>query len=69
MTIWDAETLARSGTPVQKAAWPASRVLVFSTGKGTTRAVPVIREAGVERPLRDGDLGISDFTDTTWKAA
>ena len=69
MTLWDAETLARNGTPVQKTAWPASKVLIFSTGKGSARAVPVIREAGVERPLRDGDLTISDYTDTTWKAA
>ncbi len=58
MTWWDAETLARSGTAVRKPAWPASRSLVLSAGKGTTRAVMVIREAGAERPIRSGDLGV-----------
>lgn len=69
MTWWEAETLAREGNGVQKIAWPASRALVFSPGKGSTRAVLVIRENGRERPLRDGDLGVHDFTDTTWRVA
>lgn len=74
MTWWQAEPLARAGAGVRRTAWAVSGPRVgatvhFVAGLGTTRAVAVMRRAGVDAVVTAEDVAATDIGADDWEVA
>ena len=74
MTWWDAEPLARAGTPVRRSSWLQdggllTKRIVYSAGAGTTRAVAMQRNATSETLIINTAFTAADFLADDWELA
>jgi hypothetical protein len=72
MTLWQALPLARSGALIRRAAWESDSTLrtqriACVTGAGTTRAIFVLRQAGVDTVVTAAIVGQADFLADDWE--
>ena len=69
MTWWQVEELARFGVAVRRTAWPTNKSVTYSAGRGTTRAVAVLREGPTETIITADQFGAAEYQADDWQPA
>jgi hypothetical protein len=72
MSIWQALPLARAGALIRRSAWENDSALrtqriACVAGAGTTRAVWVRRQSGVDTVVTASIVGQADFLADDWE--